>query len=248
MPIFDQDNTMEEQQIGGSNFSFSAKRIDDLGATEYTLVLIAVDVSGSTRLFKAEIEAALKEAVQSCRRNPRADNLMLRVVLFDTHVQELHGFKPLTECAPDDYDGCLPDGSLTALRDAVYNGTQSLIQYGRDLTDAEYDCNAAIFVITDGMDNRSKMTATMVGETINSAVTSEALESITTVLIGVNTDAGGLNKYLSDFKDDVGITQYVAIGDASEGALAKLGGFISQSVSSQSQALGTGGPSKSLKF
>ena len=68
------------------------------------------------------------------------------------------------------------------------------------------------------------------------------------VLIGVNTDTGGLNQWLETFKNDAGFQQYVAIGDATEGALAKLGGFISQSISSQSQALNSGGPSKSLSF
>jgi hypothetical protein len=249
MPLFDQDDTMEEHQIGGSNFAFSATRIDDLGATEYTLALIAVDVSGSTASFRAELEAALVETVKSCRRSPRADNLMLRVILFDSHVVELHGFKPLTECAPDDYVGCLPrDGGMTALRDAVYSGVGSLTQYGRDLTEAEYDVNASVFIITDGADNRSTMTATAVKDAIAAAVTGEAVESITTALIGVNTGAGGLNTYLEEFKDGVGIRQYVPIADANDGSLAKLGGFISQSISSQSQALGTGGPSQALNF
>lgn len=247
MPLI-QDDTMEEQKIGGSNFSFSAKRIDDLGATEYTLVLVAVDVSGSVAPFKGEIEAALKEAVQSCRRSPRADNLMLRVITFNSRVQELHGFKPLPECAPGDYDGAILPGGMTALFDASYNGVRSLTQYGQSLTDAEYDVNAAVFVITDGMDNDSKTTTGMVGEAVRDAVTGESLESITTVLIGVNTDAGGLNSYLQSFKDEAGFSQYVAIADAQEGTLAKLGAFISQSISSQSQALGTGGPSQALTF
>lgn len=246
MPIL--GDNMDEHQIGASNFSFSAKRIDELGASEYTLALLVIDVSGSVSSFAKEIEEVIKEVCRSCRRSPRADNLMLRVVLFDSSVTEFHGYKPLTECAEDDYTGCVPPGGMTALYDATYNGVQSLIQYGRDLTKQDFDVNGAVFVVTDGMDNTSKMTRAMVKKAFTEAVTDEAVESMVSVLIGVNTVSDGLGSYLQDYKDEAGFTQYVEIANASEKQLAKLGEFISQSISSQSQALGTGGPSKSLSF
>ena len=40
----------------------------------------------------------------------------------------------------------------------------------------------------------------------------------------------------------------VAVNTATEKDLAKLGGFISQSISSQSKSLGSNGPSKALTF
>jgi hypothetical protein len=239
---------MDTYKINGSNYGFSAKRIDDLGASEYTLGLIVVDVSGSVTDFRDDIEAAVKQVVRSCRHNPRADNMMLRLVIFDHNVSEIHGFKPLSECNERDYDGCIQIGGMTALYDASYNGVRSATQYGKALTEQDFDVNAAVFVITDGMDNRSKTTRSLVGEALREAVTSEALESIVSVLIGVNTEADGLNDYLREFQSDAGFTQYVAIGNATEKELAKLGGFVSRSISSQSQALGTGGPSQSLAF
>ena len=42
------------------------------------------------------------------------------------------------------------------------------------------------------------------------------------------------------------ISQYIDAGAATKGKLAKLADFVSQSVSSQSQALGTGGPSQNI--
>lgn len=238
---------MEEHQIGASNFSFSAKRIDDLGASEYTLALLVVDVSSSVSDYAQQIEAAVKEVCRSCRRSPRADNLMLRVVLFESNVHEYHGFKPLTECAEDDYNGAIRPNGMTALYDATYNAVQSMVQYGRDLVAQDFDVNGAVFVITDGEDNRSSFTPKMVQDAVREAVRGEALESLVSVLIGVNTSAD-LSQYLQDFKDEGGFTQYVDIAKATEAQLAKLGQFISQSISSQSQALGTGGPSQSLSF
>lgn len=240
---------LETHQIGGTNFKFSGARIEDLGATEYTLGLILVDVSGSVWDFRSQIEGALKVTVKSCRRSPRADNMMLRVVFFDSRVQEFHGYKTLADCNEADYDNAMPDGGMTALHDAVFEGVQSLLQYGQQLVDNDFDVNACVFVITDGQDNDSKTTRKMVKDALADAKRKEILESIMPVLIGVNTDATtGLSSYLEDFKDEAGFQQYVEIGSATEKALAKLGGFISKSFSSQSQALGTGGPSQSLTF
>lgn len=246
MPLL--GNDMEEYQLGASNFSFSAKRIEDLGATEYTLAVLVIDVSGSVSPFAAEIEKTVKEVSRSCRRSPRADNLMLRVITFDSQVQEIHGFKPLTECAEDDYNGCIRPGGVTALYDATYSGVQSAVQYGKSLVDQDFDVNCAVFVVTDGQDNDSTMTRKTVAQAFQDAVTDETMESLVSVLIGVNTSADNLSAYLQSFKDEAGFTQYVDIGDATEKQLAKLGNFISQSISSQSQALGTGGASKSLSF
>lgn len=242
------NTNMESHQIGGSNFKFSAIRIEDLGASEYTLGVIVVDVSGSVEPFKNEIEGALKEVVKACRRSPRADNMMLRVVLFDDKVSEVHGFRPLPDCNEADYDGVIPSGGMTALYDAAYSSIKSAIEYGKQLTAKDFNCNAAVFVITDGQDNRSKMTCEMVAKALKEAKSAEALESIMPVLIGVNTDDGNLDQYLTMFKHEAGFQQFVSIKKATEKELAKLGGFISKSISSQSQALGSGGSSQSLTF
>ena len=247
MPKFQNDPDMENHAIGGSQFQFSAAKIDDLGASEYTLGLIAVDCSGSTDGFTKQMEAALTEVVKACRKNPRADNMMLRVVLFDSKLKEFHGFKPLPNCNEADYVNSLFAGGMTALYDAVYEGVQSCITYGKQLSAREYTVNAAVFVITDGKDNESTTSAAMVKKAFADAVQSEALESMMSVLIGVNTGSG-LDSYLKAFKDDAGFQQYVGLQAADEKTLAKLGGFISQSMSSQSKALGSGGASQSLSF
>ncbi len=248
MPIFNNGNDMDSHNIVGSHYGFSAKRIDDLGASEYTLALIIVDASGSVYSFRTQIESAIREVVRACRVSPRADNMMLRLVIFDSTVTEVHGFKPLMECHEDDYKGCLDIGGATALYDATYNGVRSAAQYGAALSKQDFDTNAAVFVITDGEDNSSKVTRPMVGEALRDAVVNESIESATSVLIGVNTGSDGLNSYLRTFKTEAGFTQYVSINKATAKELAKLGSFVSQSISAQSQALGTGGPSKSLRF
>ncbi|MCA9527913.1 MAG: hypothetical protein KC549_16615 [Myxococcales bacterium] len=245
MPRF-QDPSLDTHSGGG--FQFSAARLSNLGATEYTLGLVVVDVSGSVGPWRADIERALKAIVTACGRHPRADNLMLRVVLFDSSVQELHGFKPLPDCDPKDYDGVIRPAGATALFDATWQAVRSAAAYGKLLVDHQYQVNAAVFVITDGADNSSKMRPADIKRALAEAQQAEVLESALTVLVGLGTDHGGLDPYLDAFRQEAGFQQYVAIGQTTADALAKLGGFISRSLQSQSQALGSGGASVALSF
>jgi uncharacterized protein YegL len=237
---------MEAHKIGGSNFGFSAKRIADLGASEYTLVVIAVDATGSVYSFKQEIEQTIKSVVKSCRRSPRADNLMLRVITFNTSVgvNEVHGFKPLMDCNEANYTNSVDPKGSTNLFDAAYSAAGSLVQYGKDLTDQDYNVNGIFVVITDGEDNASLMTPSMVKDQISKCVQEEALESMTSILVGVGTDQNALQR----FQVEAGMAQFVNIADATERNLAKLAAFVSKSISATSQALGTGGPSQALVF
>ena len=252
MPKFTNDaDKMDTHAIGGSTFHFTAAKIGSLGASEYTLATIIVDGSGSVDPFWNDIKAVLRANVEACAdpKNPRADFLMLRVLVFDNQLTEIHGFKPVRDINPSDYDNIQQPGGMTSLYDATYNGVQATIQYAKDLVNQQYTVNGAVFVITDGGDNTSKVTRKMVKEAISSAKTGESMESLLPVLIGVNTNATtGLNQYLEEFKDESGFQQYVRLEDSSKDKLMKLGGFISASISSQSKSLGTGGTSQSLKF
>lgn len=239
---------VSESHVIQGGFKFSAAEIGTLSGTDsYTLATVVVDGSGSTTPYWNEIKSALKEILRGCRRSPRADNLMLRVVVFNEELHEVHGFKLLRDCNEDDYDLPSP-GGWTALFDATYEASEAMIVYGRKLSEAQFCVNGAIYIITDGFDNRSKMNEAAVKKSIEEARTSEALESLVPVLIGVNTSKGGLNDYLDSFQKEAGFQQYVAIGNATEKELAKVGGFISRCISSQNQALGSGGASKSLTF
>jgi len=252
MPRF-QDETMESHAIGGTTFQFSGKKINELGATEYTLATVVIDRSGSVTGYDGQINKAVQEVVRACRKSPRADNLMLRVVIFDSSVDEFHGFKPLPDCNEADYAHvCVPRGS-TMLFDAIHNAIAATVQYGKTLVDSDFSVNAAVFVITDGGDTGSTATPKMVKDALENALRSESLESIMPVLIGVGyeadeTGANGLSAYLKKVQSEAGFQQYVFCDRASDAKLAKLGAFISKSISSQSQSLGSGGVSQSLVF
>lgn len=229
-----------------STFHFSAIDIGSLGATEYTLVGLVTDCSGSVTAFAREEEAAIKAIVEACQKSPRADNLMLRYTTFDSRLTENHGFKLLADCNPTDYDSSIRPGGATALFDATIDGVDAITRFGKQLTDQDFDVNGILFVLTDGDDNVSKLNVAEVKRSFERAVPSETIESLVTILIGVNVTDPRIDGLLKQYAADAGFTQYVNIGEATAAKLAKLAAFVSRSISSQSQALGSGGPSQAL--
>lgn len=245
------DDTMEQQQLSVSHYGFSTVRMEDLAqlGNEWTLVQLTVDGSGSVSPFKRDMEQAIKQVLDACRKSPRADYLLLRVVVFDQRLVEVHGFKPLQSCNPSDYDGCLSQVSgTTALFASSLNGAEALATEGKRLTDNNFSVNAIQIDITDGLDTERGATPAQIAKVRQEAVTGEQLESVLSILIGVNITQPSVGKALKEFKDEAGFTQYVELNQSDTGTLARMANFVSQSVSSQSQALGTGGPSKALTF
>ncbi len=242
------DDTLETLKLTGTNFQYSATRIENLGATEYTLVTVVVDTSGSVADFKDELEKCLQKVIEACRKSPRADNLLIRIVTFNNKIEEVHGYKLLSNCNLDDYKSILDCDGMTALYDASFNSIEAALAYGKTLVDADFSVNAIVFVMTDGMDNKSTYGRNKVKEALQRAVKGEMIESMVSVLIGVNVTEPEVDHYLTMFKNDSGFTQYVKVDDATPQRLAKLAEFVSKSISSQSQAINSGAPSQPLNL
>jgi uncharacterized protein YegL len=242
------DDSLETHDIG-SHYGYSAERLEELGATEYTLVAIVQDESPSVSAFKDEMEKALREVIKACKFSPRADNLMLRLITFANDVEEFHGFKLLENCNLDDYNNCLTCHGMTALHDASEGAIKAMGDYAKQLADNDFQVNGIVFIVTDGLDNASRLaTPKSVRKALEKLVHDEALESIVTVLIGVNVADPQVTDYLETFKAEAGLTQFVAIKEANAKTLAKLAEFVSKSISAQSQSLGTGGPSQPVSL
>ena len=122
--------------------------------------------------------------------------------------------------------------------------------YGKQLANNDFDVNAIVFIITDGADNASgDINSSSVKEALKTIMKEEALESILSILVGVGVGGyADIAAYLDDFKKEAGLNQYVEIKNANNKTLAKLADFISKSVSSQSNSLGSGSMSQPLTF
>lgn len=231
-----------------SNYKFSATKIDELGATEYTLVTIAQDASGSVLSYAREMENCLKTILSVCKKSPRAENLLYRLIAFNSTVDEIHGFKLLNTIKDDDYDNILQPTGGTALFDATQSAIEATTDYAKILNDQEFSVNAIVFIVTDGDNNVGSATANTVKKAIEKAKKAEVLEQLTVVLVGVGGANINIAEYLTRFQSDAGITQFVDMGDATPSVLAKLANFVSKSISSHSQALNNGTSSNLLTF
>jgi hypothetical protein len=204
-------------------------------------------MSSSVDAFRPELISMIETAVDACRKSPRSDNLLVRVAAFSSKypkgTSEIHGFIPLADIDPAVYQKLQP-GGMTPLRDACFMGIGAMNAYGKLLFDGEFLANGITFIITDGEENSSTTSAAMVRDEIKKATKDEILESHVSILIGIN--AAACSRQLAAFHADTGITQYVDAGDATKGNLAKLAAFVSQSISSTSQAIGSGGVSQSI--
>ncbi len=242
MKLFD-DKPVNMGSVGG--FGFSGVRPETLQSTEYTLVTLVLDKTGSVAQFADELFRVKKTVVDACKKSPRADYLLLRVVEFNSQVDEVHGFKPLSEVDSASYTtpSC---GGMTALNDATFSAVGATNAFAKTLADQDYLANAIVFIVTDGGDNHSRTRSSDVAAEIKKGISGESLESLRTVLVGVN--ASQCRQELEGFQRDVGIDQYVDVADASAQKLARLAEFVSRSISAQSQSLGTGGPSQALTF
>lgn len=230
-----------------SGYKFSATKIPALGASQYTLASVVMDASSSVDQFAAQLEQALKTIFKACEKSPQKDNLMFRLTQFSSTLTELHGFKLLNTIVEKDYDNILNIGGSTALIDASIEAIDATSTYGKQLTGQDFLCNAIVVVVTDGENNCGKrIDAAEIKKSVLAARRAENLESIKLILVGVTNDNVNLNTYLQTLKDDGGFDQYVAIGSATPGKIAKLAEFVSQSISSTSTALGSGAASTPL--
>lgn len=242
-----ENESMESFVLNTSNYGFSATALDSLGATEYTLVTIAVDISSSVYRFRDELVVCLKAIIEACKKSPRADNLLVRTIMFNKLIGEMHGFKLLTDCSLDVYDS-LTVGGTTALFDATVNALEAIKDYGNNLYSEDFEVNGISIIITDGWDNESTNTPNQAKEIIDDIKKQEKMESLLSILIGVNVREPDIKKCLSDFETQAAFDKYVEIENADRSTLAKLAQFISKSISSQSQSLGTGKKSVPLMF
>ena len=250
MPIFNDDDATNFK-ASGSGYQFSGTKLSQLqalGASKYTLVAIGCDRSTSVESFGGDIEKCLKTTLEGCQKSPQVDNLLVRLLAFNHSLEEVHGYRPLADCHLAAYDGFLQPGGQTALYDATVNLADSLATYGQQLVDQDYEVNGLLVVITDGVNVGGKNAVRQSREAIERAKKQEALESLVSILIGINVTDPTVSQYLASFKDEAGFREYVEAKDATAKTFAKIANFISRSVSSQSQSVGSKQASQPVTF
>lgn len=238
--------TNMNNMITQSDFQFSGVDVDSLTSSEYTLVNLAIDMSGSVSRYNNELKKCISTIIETCQHSSRAEYLMIRMTTFNGQVYEEHGFKTLGLIKKEDYKQIRSPSGSTALFDACIDAIEATEQYGRILTDQEFEANGVLYVITDGDDNSSSKSLDNVVDRFKQLKYNESLESLQTFLIGVNVKEPHFKHYLEEFNKNVGFDEFLSIEDSNSDNLSKLANFISKSISLQSQSLGTGSVSNAL--
>lgn len=223
-----------------SNFAFSGVSLNELQASEYTLVTIAVDMSGSMSGHERNVEQCCNAIIKACRKSPRKNNLLVRLVTFDDTVHEVHGFREIQKISDTEYNQKFRAGGGTELYFAVKTAIEASVTYGALLNGQDYQVNGVLYVVTDGMDNNMSYTANHVKQAYDAGVKAEVLESIAVILIGVGDS--GVSSALAHFQQAAGLTQFIDLSalvqkTSMEGTLAKMAGFVSKSIESTSRSL-----------
>jgi len=250
----DDDQSFNIPTAAGT-FQFSGVKLDKLGASEYTLVTLVVDESGTTYPFADRLLEMVKMVVGACKKHDRAEFLLFRLLAFSSRVTEVHGFKLLSEIDLNDYPNFNPSGT-TALYNATFDAIGAAVEYAKHLDKNDYDVNACTYILTDGLNNVSPVTPAMIKDLNEEIVKSEkGLESNITIVIGLQDPklqgddmSKEVIKELDRFVIEAGLTKFINAGDATEKKLAHVAEWVSQSVSSTSQVIGSGGPSQVLTF
>lgn len=247
MPLMS-DNDVDGTPTKATHYGFSALNINSLGADSYTLFGMILDKSGSVFSFAKEIEEATQKIVKGCQSAPRADNMLVRMTAFNNRIDPVHDFKLLVDCAPDSYKDFIQPGGTTVLYDASVDIVNSVALAGKELLAKDYKVNGIVVIVTDGEDVGSTYVVSNVKAAIEAARRNECLESLLVILIGVNINDPKISASLRAFQTDAGIDQYLEIDKADPKTFAKVAGFVVESVSSQSQCVGTGSASKPIVF
>ena len=244
-------DTIETQSFNTpSNFQFSGIEIEKLGGTEYTIVDQLIDESSSVIDYKQGLESCQNTILEACKKNPNSEKMLMGCHSFSSrynqNINEIHGFTPLNSLSNDQYTGSIQPGGMTPLNDAFLYSIESIEMYGTTLDASDFLCNAIIFGITDGVENASRNNAVKIKQVKERIRQGGKIESLKLILIAVNDTE--CKDELEAFRVEADIDQYISLGDVTPGKLAKLADFISQSISSTSQALNTGGPSQPTNF
>jgi hypothetical protein len=271
MPKFAEDSSLEE--VKTANFGFTAQDMEELEASGYTIVDIAVDCSYSTSSFIAQMEDAVLGAITALKGDPnasppikphpRADQMLVRLTRFADNIKEVFGYILLNVIEVSQLKGSIVADGATALFDSIISAGEAAAAMGKKLQDDDYDANGIFILLTDGLNNRGKYSSGRTGSryypskqqyhddlgVVNKALKmprqSENLESYVSIMIGVN--CAECEEELREIHELAGFTQdFMALHDASPETISAIGAFISESVSSQSEARGTGGPSQSI--
>ena len=198
--------------------------LDDLDASEATLVSVVLDMSSSMQPYRAAVIDAYGAMRSALAGSKAAASILLSTWVFNGTPNLLHGYQPVGWNAPLGPAEYAPDG-CTALYDALLGCMTGLVAYGQALLDNGVPNRRVLFVLSDGEDNSSRASAL----DVRTAARALSAQEVYTLAY-----AGFGSADLAQLAADVGFPSVITTG-ASASELRRIFHQVSASVIRVSQ-------------
>lgn len=205
------------------NLNFNNFNPDEIQVDETINAVFAVDISPSIISYVKDLNHAFNDFTATMQKSHVAEQLMVSIVEFNDKVQVKSGFQPIKQIPTMDFQ---PSGTGTALYQATHQSLEMAINYRENLEASGVTAKTLIFVITDGLDNSSKVNAQQVKTKLEDILSKEQNAfSFTTILFGVGNAQGFENA-----QKNMGLQHLAKVGNTGA-EIRKMINFISQSIS-----------------
>jgi uncharacterized protein YegL len=207
------------------DFTLSYNNFDpnEIQVEETINAVFVVDVSPSVSTYVKDLNFAFNDFTETMQKSHVAEQLMVSIVEFNETVMVRSGFQPIKQIPQMQF---MPSGGGTALYQATAQGLKIAMDYRANLEASGVMTKTLLFVITDGMDNSSSISAKQVRDKIQDLLSKEQNAfSFTSILFGVGDAAE-----FEQAQKDMGI-QHIAQVGTSGAEIRKMINFISQSIS-----------------
>jgi hypothetical protein len=241
-----------------TGFQFTAPPLAVFEEQKYTVVGITTDQSGSIYGVRGDLFAMNEAIDRDLKAGAGKHTIIVRRTAFTdnfpNNVREQHGFLPALAVDPTnhfpvvnsygEYGGTpLADGVMETILAAKEQAMQLINIQGVPLV------NLALAFLTDGGETGSRFKPADIKAAIEQILAEGEIESIVTILVGVDcsentTEGKRTRQKLETFQQQAGLTKFIPFDEMTPGAFGQVARVISQTFTSTSQALGSGGPSK----
>ena len=205
------------------NLSFNNFDPNDIQVEETINAVFVVDISPSISTYAKDLNFAFNDFTQTMQKSHVAEQLMVSIVTFNENVAVISGFQPIKQIPAMDFK---PSGGGTALYQATAQGLKIAIDYRENLEASGVTAKTLLFVITDGEDNSSQVSAKQVKDKVQDILQKERNAfSFTTILFGVGNATS-----FEQAQKDMGLQHLAKVGTTGA-EIRKMISFISQSIS-----------------
>lgn len=208
----------------------AGKALEDIVATEVTLITVLIDASSS--IADRKLEQAVREGqnhlVDAFLGSAERDSVLMALWLFNGRTSVTHSYLPADEATRLDVSSYRAAGS-TNLYDVWCDAIAANVAYAQRLRDSGMACRSVVVVVTDGEDVGSKRTA---GDCHRLSRDVLASEQFTLAFVGVGKSAD-----FQQVASAMGVPAggVLVVNDATPTALRRAFALVSQSAVKVSQ-------------